>query len=191
MESTSALATSRAVALSGIGRGRQRFLVLLALGAAVLSFAILPFDRAVIDAVTACVLVVLAAVDLERRVVPNQIVLPAAVFVLALNSLLFPDRAAEWVLAAGIAGTVFALPALLGLNWFGMGDAKLLLLLGAALGWATVGAVTLAFLLTLPVSGVLFARAGATARKATIPFAPFLAAGALIVMFVPTLVGVS
>jgi leader peptidase (prepilin peptidase)/N-methyltransferase len=163
----------------------------VALALAVLAFAILPFDRALVCAVTAAVLVVLAAIDIERGIIPNRIVLPAAGAVAVMNVGLFPGRALEWLLVPLVACVALAIPALVGRNWLGMGDAKLVLLLGAALGWGVVGAVMLAFVCTLPVSVLLVIRRGLEARRASLPFGPFLALGALLVMFGPTLAGFS
>jgi leader peptidase (prepilin peptidase)/N-methyltransferase len=95
------------------------------------------------------------------------------------------------VLAGLIAAVVLAIPSLMGRNWVGMGDAKLALLLGAALGWGVIGAVALGLVCTLPFSMLMIARRGLDARHATFPFGPFLALGALLVMFGPTLAGVS
>src|SRR5947209_6147991 len=83
---------------------------------AVLAFATLSFDRALVDAVAGGTLVVLAAIDLERRIIPNRIVAPAATVVLLLNVALFPGRSGEWLLAAILGAVVFAVPALLGRN---------------------------------------------------------------------------
>ena len=157
-------------------------------GVVVLAFASMPFDRAVVSALAAAVLVVLAAIDAQRGIIPNRIVLPAAAIVLVANIAIAPSRAAEWVLAALIAGVVLSLPALFGRNWMGMGDAKLALLIGAALGWGVVGAVLLGLLCTFPAALFVLGRGGIAARKSTIPFGPFLVAGALIVMFAPHLV---
>jgi leader peptidase (prepilin peptidase)/N-methyltransferase len=66
----------------------------------------------------------------------------------------------------------------------GMGDVKLALLIGAMLGRFAYVAVMLALLLAFVPSVVLLARHGARARKFAIPFAPFLAAGAVIALFV-------
>jgi prepilin signal peptidase PulO-like enzyme (type II secretory pathway) len=174
---------------SGTASPSSRALLTLAL--AVLAFAVLPFDRALVAAVTSAALVALAATDIERGIIPNRIVFPAAGLVAALNVVLFPDRALEWMLAGVLAAVVLAIPSLIGRNWVGMGDAKLALLLGAALGWGVVGAVALALVCTLPFSMLLIARGGLAARHATFPFGPFLALGALLVMFGPTLAGVS
>jgi len=154
-------------------------------GVVVLAFASMAFDRAVVSALAAAVLVVLAAIDVERGIIPNRIVLPAAALVLLLNIAIAPGRAAEWTLAALLSALVLAVPALLGRNWMGMGDAKLALLMGAALGSSVVGALLIGFLSTFPVALFVLARDGLAARKATIPFGPFLVAGALIVMFGP------
>jgi leader peptidase (prepilin peptidase)/N-methyltransferase len=65
----------------------------------------------------------------------------------------------------------------------GMGDVKLALLIGALLGRTTPVAILLGLFLALVPSAVLIARHGAGARKLGIPFAPFLAAGAVIALF--------
>lgn len=165
--------------------------VLLAGALVVLAFATLPLDRALVAAFTAAVLVVVSAIDVERRIIPNRIVLPAAAVVLVAQLALFPDQALEWLLAAIVAPLVFMIPQLLGRSWMGMGDVKLALLLGAALGWGVVGAVAVAFLCTLPVSVVVLLRGGLAARKTAIPFGPFLSLGALFVLFVPSLLGLA
>jgi len=157
----------------------------------VLAFAVLPLDHAVVAALTGATLVVLSAIDLDRGIIPNRIVLPAAAVVLLAQVALFPDRAAEWALAAILSALVLVLPQLVGRAWMGMGDVKLGLLLGAALGWGVVGAVLLAFLCVFPVAFLVVLRGGLAARKTTIPFGPFLALGALIMLFVPHLPGLT
>jgi prepilin signal peptidase PulO-like enzyme (type II secretory pathway) len=134
-------------------------------------------------------LVVLSAIDIERGIIPNRIVLPATGIVLLTQIALFPDRAGEWVLAALLAMTVFAIPQVLGRAWMGMGDAKLALLLGATLGWGVLGAVLIAFAAVFPVSLGMLIRDGLGARKRTLPFGPFLSLGGLIVLFGPHLAG--
>jgi leader peptidase (prepilin peptidase) / N-methyltransferase len=65
----------------------------------------------------------------------------------------------------------------------GMGDVKLALLLGAALGkYVSVG-LMLGMLSALVVSLVLFAKHGVAARKMAIPFGPFLAIGSVVALF--------
>src|ERR1700730_14547504 len=72
----------------------------IVLGAVVLAFATLPLDRAVVAAFAAAVLVLVSAIDLERGIIPNRIVLPAAGIVLLAQIALFPGQAFEWVVAA-------------------------------------------------------------------------------------------
>jgi leader peptidase (prepilin peptidase) / N-methyltransferase len=164
---------------------------LTALATVVLAFAILPLGHAIVAALTGATLVVLSAIDLDRGIVPNRIVLPAAAAVLLAQVALFPDRAAEWALAAVISAFVLALPQLVGRAWMGMGDVKLALLLGAALGWGVLGALLLAFLCVFPVAFLVVLRGGLAARKTTIPFGPFLSLGALIMLFGPHLAGLT
>jgi leader peptidase (prepilin peptidase)/N-methyltransferase len=126
-------------------------------------------------------LVVATATDLERRIVPNGVVLPAFVAVLALQTVAHPSP--EWALgAAGAAGFLF-LAALAYPGGMGMGDVKLALLIGAMLGRTTPVGIMLGLLFAIVPSIVLFARHGRGARKLAIPFAPFLAAGAVVALF--------
>ena len=105
----------------------------------------------------------------------------AAAAVLALQTAWHPSP--EWALGAvGAAGFLF-LAALAYPGGMGMGDVKLALLIGALLGLTTPVGILLALFLALVPSVVLLARHGAGARKLGIPFAPFLAAGAVIALF--------
>lgn len=154
-----------------------------------LALATFPLDRAIVGAFAASVLVVLSAIDIERGIIPNRIVLPAAAIVLVAQIALFPGRALEWGLAAILAALVLMIPQLLNRAWMGMGDVKLMLLLGAALGWGVGGAVLVGLLCTFPVALLVLVRDGIGARKSTIPFGPFLSLGALIVLFSPHIAG--
>jgi len=126
-------------------------------------------------------LVVVTATDLERRIVPNRVVLPAAAAVLVLQTIAHPSP--EWALGAlGAAGFLF-LAAVAYPGGMGMGDVKLALLIGALLGRTAPVALMLGLLFALVPSLVLFARFGARARRLAIPFAPFLAAGTVVALF--------
>jgi leader peptidase (prepilin peptidase) / N-methyltransferase len=188
VSSESLSAPSAPASVRDTRRGKTHLLVPAIVGVVVLAFASMSFGRAAVSAFAAAVLLVLAAIDIERGMIPNRIVLPASVVVLVANIAIVPSRAGEWTIAALLAGLVLAVPALFGRNWMGMGDAKLALLMGAALGWGVAGAVVLGLLCTFPVALFVLARGGIAARKSTIPFGPFLALGALIVMFAPQLI---
>jgi leader peptidase (prepilin peptidase) / N-methyltransferase len=137
--------------------------------------------RTAAAAIGCAALVVVTATDIERRIVPNNVVLPAAVAVLALDTVWHPSP--EWAIAAaGFAGFLF-LVALAYPGGMGMGDVKLALLIGALLGRTTPVGFMLALLLSIVPTVFLFARHGRGARKLKIPFAPFLCAGAVIALF--------
>lgn len=157
--------------------------VVLVIAAGAMSFVL--FDstgQALVTAFTASVLLVLAAIDLEHRILPNRIVLPAIPVVLVAQIAFFPDRAAEWLLA-GIAAAVFlALPLLVRPGGMGGGDIKLAVLLGVALGWPVFSAMLIGCLAIVPVALWKLHRDGSV-RNATLPFGPFLAFGALVILF--------
>jgi leader peptidase (prepilin peptidase) / N-methyltransferase len=137
--------------------------------------------RAAAAGIACAALVVVTATDVERRIVPNRVVLPAAGAVLVLNTVWHPSPV--WAIGAiGAAGFLF-LAALVYPGGMGMGDVKLALLIGALLGRTTPVGIMLGLFLALVPSIVLLARHGASARKLGIPFAPFLAAGAVVALF--------
>jgi leader peptidase (prepilin peptidase)/N-methyltransferase len=128
-------------------------------------------------------LAVLSAVDIRHRRLPNRIVLPATGVVLVAQLALAPDHGAEAALAAfGAAAALFVLRAAYP-QGLGMGDVKLALLLGAALGYHVMFALFAGSLGAAAAGLVVIARDGATARKAVLPFGPFLAAGAALAFF--------
>ena len=126
-------------------------------------------------------LVTVSATDLSHRIVPNVVVLPAAVIVLVAMTALHPS--AEWAFGAFGASLFLFLAALAYPQGMGMGDVKLALLLGAMLGRTVPAALMIGMIAALVPSLVLFARHGKAARKMTIPFAPFLALGGVVALF--------
>ena len=89
----------------------------------------------------------------------------------------------EWALGAfGAAGFLFV-AALAYPGGMGMGDVKLALLLGAMLGRNVTVGLMVGMIAGLVPSLVLVVRHGAAARKMGIPFAPFLALGAVVALF--------
>jgi leader peptidase (prepilin peptidase) / N-methyltransferase len=127
------------------------------------------------------VLVALSAADIRYRVVPNKIVLPAALIVLVAQTLLHPSP--EWAIG-GLAGAGFLFVAALAYPaGMGMGDVKLALLLGFMVGRNVGVALMTGMIAALVPSAILFARHGSKARKMAIPFAPFLALGGLVALF--------
>ncbi len=126
-------------------------------------------------------LVAITVTDLERRVIPNRIVLPATVVVLAVQTGL--GLSPEWAIAAFGAALFLFVAALAYPGGMGMGDVKLALLLGFAVGRTVPIALFAGMVAALVPSLVLFARHGVAARKMGIPFAPFLALGGILALF--------
>ena len=136
---------------------------------------------ALVAAFFCSVLVVLSATDLAHRIIPDRVVLPAAAAVLLARTALDPSP--EWLLGALGAALFFFVAAVAYPAGMGMGDVKLALLLGAALGSTVPVALMLGMLAALVPAAVLFARHGMAARKLKIPFGPFLALGGLVALF--------
>jgi leader peptidase (prepilin peptidase)/N-methyltransferase len=129
------------------------------------------------------ILVALSAIDLERLILPDKIVLPSFAVVLVAHLALEPDRAVEWV-AGSLGASLFLFLALLAYPaGMGMGDVKLALLLGAMLGKAVTVGLLLGCVAALVPAVVLLVRHGMAARKMGIPFGPFLAFGSVVALF--------
>jgi leader peptidase (prepilin peptidase)/N-methyltransferase len=137
--------------------------------------------EAAVAAFFCAVLVAVSAIDLEHRIIPNRIVLPATALVLVANTA--RDLSPEWALAA-LAGSGFLFAAALVYPaGMGMGDVKLALFMGAALG-RTVSVALMVGMLAAMIPGIyLLARHGSKARKMGIPFGPFLAIGSVVALF--------
>lgn len=161
--------------------------VLASVGAGVAAAVLLRYGasgRGAVAASFAALLVVLSAIDLERRLLPNAIVLPAIAIALPAQLLLFPGRWLEWTLAAFGAALVLLLPLLAGRAGVGMGDVKLAFLLGLVLGEDVLLAIVIASLAVLPVALALLARHGGAAMRMGVPFGPFLSLGAVVALLV-------
>jgi leader peptidase (prepilin peptidase)/N-methyltransferase len=172
------LATSAAPAPLRPAHSRVALVVAAAAAGAVLARTG-PSYWSIVGALTAGVLVWVAAIDLETKLLPNRILLPAAALVLASSLALGPRVFVEHALAALVAGGLLFLAAALRPDDLGMGDAKLALLLGALMGPAVLRALVIGFCLVAAAALVLLVTEGKPALKRHLPLGPFLAAGAL------------
>ena len=121
--------------------------------------------------------------DLERRIIPNKILLVAAVLGVAIAAVAVPDTLRERALAAAAAGGLLFLAALIYPRGMGLGDVKLAAVMGLFLGRNVAPAMLVALLVGALVGLAMIAREGAAARKRAIPFGPFLACGGLVGLF--------
>ena len=129
-------------------------------------------------------LVPITLIDLDLRLIPNAITLPASVAAVAAAALLDPGFLTEQLVAGAAAGGFFLLAALAHPRGMGMGDVKLAAMLGLYLGRAVAPAVMVALVAGVLVGALVIARKGAReGRRTAVPFGPFLALGALVALF--------
>jgi len=134
-------------------------------------------------------LVVVTFIDLDHKIIPNVITFPGMVIGVVLSFLPgFP----------GPRDSIIGLLAGGGFLWFvgwsyllvtkregmGMGDVKLLGLIGAFLGWQALPVTILAAALTGSVIGMIAMKLQGEDSTYAVPFGPFLALGALAHLFV-------
>ena len=136
---------------------------------------------AFVAAFVCAVLVPISAIDLERHIIPDRIVKPAAAIVLVAQTAL--HLSPEWAIGAVGAGAFLLVAAVVYPAGMGMGDVKLALLMGAALGRVVPVALMVGMVAALVPSAVLFARHGIRARKMGFPLGPFLALGTVVGLF--------
>ncbi len=129
-------------------------------------------------------LVVVTVTDLEQRIIPNKILAAGAVAALAIAAISDPSSIPDRLIAAVAAGGVLFLIALAYPRGLGMGDAKLVAVMGLFLGSAVAPAVLIGFATGAVVGVAMIAREGSAARKKAVPFGPFLALGGLVGLWV-------
>lgn len=129
------------------------------------------------------VLAIVTLTDLERRIIPNVVVGPAAVAAVALTALADPGELPARLLAAAIAGGALLAVSLAYPRGMGMGDAKLAFVMGLFLGRAVAPALLVGFAAGALWGLMLITRHGAGARKRAVPFGPFLALGGVVGLF--------
>jgi leader peptidase (prepilin peptidase)/N-methyltransferase len=137
-----------------------------------------------IDLIFLTVLAAVTLTDLERRIIPNKILLVGALLCLAITLPTDPGALPEQAIAAAAAGGLFFLVALAYPAGMGLGDVKLAATMGFFLGRAVAPALLVALLAGSLVGLALIARHGSQARKMAIPFGPFLALGGVVGMLV-------
>lgn len=142
--------------------------------------------------VFAASMVAVTWIDVEHLIVPNRVVLATLalcgpLLVLAAAATGEWHRLRDGVVSALLASAVLFAMNLVNRRWMGMGDVKLALVLGLLLGWLGPDHVALglfAGFLFGAVGGVLLLATGLRGRADPIPFAPYLAAGAVLAMLV-------
>jgi len=136
------------------------------------------------------VLVPVALIDFEHRIIPNRILAPAAAAAVAIGLATRPAGVAEQLIAGAAAAGFLLVVALAYPRGMGMGDVKLAGVMGLFLGRSVAVALLVGVLAGVVVGGVIMARVGVErGRKTAVPFGPFLAlGGAVAVLAGPTLI---
>ena len=138
----------------------------------------------VLGCVLASVLAVITLTDLERRIIPNGVVAFGAVAGLAIVAAIDPGLLPESLIAAAAGGGFLLIAALAYPRGMGMGDVKLVAMMGIYLGSSIAPALLIGFATGSVLGVALMLRDGAEARRTAIPFGPFLALGGVLGMLI-------
>jgi leader peptidase (prepilin peptidase) / N-methyltransferase len=139
------------------------------------------------------VLLVLAAIDLEHKLLPDRVVYPAlavgaAGLVVAALVGGYPDALVHAAIGAALFGGFLFVVAFINPAGMGGGDVKLAFLLGMFLGYLDGwGVVMVGMFLSFVLGGVIGVIAmlvSGGGRKMQVPFGPFLVLGTAIAVFV-------
>ena len=154
--------------------------VMFAGGVLVYGLAPLLFVRLVF----ACALIVLFVVDLQHRILPNVITFPGIAAGFAASLFLPPGWRSSLIGILAGGGILFAIAEAYyrwrGVEGLGMGDVKMLAMIGAVLGWPLM-LLTLVFAsFAGSLVGVGMIASGRGGMQAALPFGTFLAIGALV-----------
>jgi leader peptidase (prepilin peptidase)/N-methyltransferase len=139
----------------------------------------------VLDVVFVTALLIGVAIDLEHRLIPDKITVPLLVFGLVASLLPGGLSPLESLIGAGAGGGVMYGIAVVGdavykRETMGGGDIKLAAAVGAFVGWKILlVALFIAFVLGA-AGGLIYLALGG--KDKTIPFGPFLAAGAVLAL---------
>ncbi|MGB3681258.1 MAG: prepilin peptidase [Rubrobacteraceae bacterium] len=129
------------------------------------------------------VLISLAGTDYEHRLLPNVIVVPAAILGLGLSAFSRPDWWWVYPVATLVLGGLLFMLAIIYPGGMGMGDVKMGGMLGAFLGPYAALAVFLGALVGSVAGGILIAT-GKMPRRTALPFGVFMSFGGLVTLFV-------
>jgi leader peptidase (prepilin peptidase)/N-methyltransferase len=139
--------------------------------------------EAALGLVFVTMLVAITLTDLERRIIPNKVLLAGSAVAVAIVAVSDPSSLPERAIAAATAGGLLLAAALAYPRGMGLGDVKLAATMGLFLGRDVAPAILVALLAGSIVGLAMIARHGAAARKRAIPFGPFLALGGVVGLF--------
>ena len=136
----------------------------------------------VVVAVYIAVLVTCAATDLMSFRVPNVVTYPAALFAFLAAAFMPHGDVREALLGGALAAGFMLLVLIVSRGGMGLGDVKLSVFVGLALGWPLVGDSLFLMALAGGVAAVVLLATGLRSRKDPIPYAPFISGAAIAVI---------
>jgi leader peptidase (prepilin peptidase) / N-methyltransferase len=126
-------------------------------------------------------LVPITLIDLDLRLIPNRITLPAALAAVVAGVVLDLGHVPEQLIAGAAAGGFFLAAAVAYPRGMGMGDVKLAGTMGLFLGRAVAPALFAALIGGVVVgAGIIAVKGAREGRRTAVPFGPFLALGAVV-----------
>jgi len=133
-------------------------------------------------------LIVITFIDFEHKIIPDVISLPGILYgllaALVLSRITFVESLLGALLGGGslllVAGFYYLLTKQEGM---GLGDVKLLAMMGAFLGWQSILFIIMIGSITGAAIGVAAMVIKKKDRKYAIPFGPFLSLGAVAYLF--------
>jgi leader peptidase (prepilin peptidase)/N-methyltransferase len=132
---------------------------------------------------TVLVLVPVALIDLDHHLIPNRITGPAAILAIVLGTALDPSGEPARLIAGAAAGAFFLFAAFVSPRGMGMGDVKLVAVMGLLLGDSVAPALLIALLAGIAMGLVVLARRQPGERHGVgVPFGPALAFGGLVAL---------
>ncbi len=155
-----------------------------------------PSAAALAAALFCSLMVVLAWIDLEHLILPDRITLPGIAVGIAVQ-LVVPWSGLVGAVLGALLGAGVLLAAY-GAWWLvrreeglGLGDVKMLAMIGAFLGWRGVVVSLFVGALAGALFGLSLVAAGRGAMRSKIPFGAFLALGGLVALFAgPALIAI-
>jgi leader peptidase (prepilin peptidase) / N-methyltransferase len=132
----------------------------------------------------ACAMIVLFAIDLRHRILPNVVTVPGVVAGFVASLWLPPGWLSSLLGLLMGGGVLFLIGEIYyrtrGVEGMGMGDVKMLAMIGAFLGWPLMILTLIIASFTGALVGGVMIASGRGGMQAALPFGTFLAVGALV-----------
>ena len=143
-----------------------------------------PTPLGVVRVAFGCAMIVLFVIDLQHRILPNAITVPGAAIGFVISLFLPPGWVSSLVGLLVGGGLLFAIAEayyrVRGVDGLGMGDVKMLAMIGAFLGWQLALVTLILASFGGAVLGIGLLATGRGGMQAALPFGTFLAVGAAI-----------